>query len=55
MPGEFRGKGVLVTGGGSGIGRATAVLFGGEQANVGIVDCDAVRTVESAVLVEQAG
>jgi 3-oxoacyl-[acyl-carrier protein] reductase len=55
MSGEFRPKGVLVTGGGSGIGRATAVLFGREQANVGVVDCDAAGSAESAALVEQAG
>src|ERR1700747_413572 len=55
MSGEFRRKGVLVTGGGAAVCRATAVLLGREKANVGVVDCHAERAAESAVLVEQAG
>ena len=53
-PGHFRGRTLLVTGGGSGIGRATARVFGREGANVVCADIDvsaaaaAVREVEAA-------
>lgn len=36
--GEFSGRVVVITGGGSGIGEATALLFGSEQAQVVILD-----------------
>lgn len=47
---RFQGQGFLVTGGGSGIGRATAVLAAAEGAHVGVTDVDletAERTVEA--------
>jgi len=53
--GEFAGRGVLVTGGASGIGKATALLFGREQANVGVIDCNQAGARETAALVEEAG
>ena len=44
--GEFRGKGVLISGGTSGIGRATALGFAAEGAQVVITGRDAVRGAE---------
>ena len=38
MPGELGGKLVVITGGGSGIGRACAVLFAREGATVVVAD-----------------
>lgn len=46
---RFENKGVVITGGGSGIGRETAIAFAGEGANVAVSDIDpqtAERTVE---------
>ncbi len=36
--GEFQGKVIVVTGGGSGIGKATSLLFSREQSRVVILD-----------------
>lgn len=43
---EFRNKTVLVTGGGAGIGRATAELFGKAGARIVVAEIDAARAAE---------
>jgi 3-oxoacyl-[acyl-carrier protein] reductase len=52
---RLRGKAVIVTGGASGIGRATALLFAAEGARVGILDRDGPRAVEVIREIEAAG
>ncbi|MDP3939699.1 MAG: SDR family oxidoreductase [Deltaproteobacteria bacterium] len=42
----------IVTGGGSGIGRATCLWLAGEGARVAVVDVDAERTEDTAKLIE---
>lgn len=54
MP-RLDGKVVLITGGGAGIGRATAVLFAREGARVAVGDWDADGGEETARLVREAG
>lgn len=51
----LRGKTVIVTGGGSGIGRATCVLAAQEGANVAIADINPATAAETKALVEKAG
>lgn len=54
-PGRFDDKTVLITGGASGIGLATGLLFADEGANVAIVDWNAERGRESAHEVKARG
>ncbi len=52
---EFAGKVALITGGGGGIGRATALGFAGRGSKVVVVDSDATSGEASAELVRQRG
>jgi len=52
---EFDGKVALVTGGGSGIGRATALAFAREGAKVVIVDRNVQRGEETISMIRDAG
>jgi NAD(P)-dependent dehydrogenase (short-subunit alcohol dehydrogenase family) len=53
--GRFPGKVAFVTGGGSGIGRATALAFAGERARVAVVGDNAEHNDETVRLVGEAG
>ncbi len=57
MPGikDFRDKVVVITGAGSGIGRATAMAFSAEGANVVIADIRGDRLAETAQDIEKLG
>ena len=55
MTSEFEGKGVIVTGAASGIGRVTAISFARQGADVILVDIDADGNAESLSLVKDIG
>jgi meso-butanediol dehydrogenase/(S,S)-butanediol dehydrogenase/diacetyl reductase len=55
MPERFKDKGVLVTGGAAGMGRAIASAFLSEGANVVIADVDGERIVQTASELSSAG
>src|SRR2546428_6015617 len=55
MAGRVEGKVALITGGGSGIGRACALRFAKEGANVCVADLDLKAATETARQVEAAG
>jgi NAD(P)-dependent dehydrogenase (short-subunit alcohol dehydrogenase family) len=55
MSGRFAGRGILVTGAGSGIGRAAAQLFAGEGGRVVVVDQDENEAQTTAKSIRQAG
>lgn len=52
---DFSGKTVLVTGGGAGIGRATAEAFGRAGARLAVAEIDAARAAELRRALEAAG
>jgi len=55
MTGRLAGKVSLITGGGSGIGRATALAFAQEGARVVIADVDSQSGEETVRLIQAAG
>ena len=52
---SLQGRTALVTGGGAGLGRASALALAREGANVALLDIDPAAAEESAVLVAQVG
>ena len=52
---RLEGKIALITGGGSGIGRATAMLFAREAAQVSVVDWDRAAGEETVALIRASG
>jgi NAD(P)-dependent dehydrogenase (short-subunit alcohol dehydrogenase family) len=55
MSGRFVDRSVLVTGAGSGIGRATALLFAEEGGRVAVVDQNEADVQKTAALIHDAG
>jgi NAD(P)-dependent dehydrogenase (short-subunit alcohol dehydrogenase family) len=52
---RFKGKTILVTGGGSGIGRATALMFAREGANTVIADRDEDNGLKTKEMIAEMG
>ena len=55
MAGLLEGKSALVTGGGGGIGRATALAFAREGARVAVADANTNSAQQTVALINQAG
>jgi NAD(P)-dependent dehydrogenase (short-subunit alcohol dehydrogenase family) len=55
MTGLLEGKSALITGGGGGIGRATALIFAREGARVAVADADQEAARQTVALVNAAG
>lgn len=55
MPGLLEGKSALITGGGGGIGRATALIFAREGARLAIADAVEAAAQETVAQVNAAG
>ena len=55
MSGRFAGRGILVTGAGSGIGRAAAQLFANEGGQVAVVDQDENEALATVTSIRRAG
>jgi NAD(P)-dependent dehydrogenase (short-subunit alcohol dehydrogenase family) len=55
MTGRLEGKAAAITGAGSGIGRAAALLFAGEGATVGVLDLNGVAAKETVEQIEAVG
>ena len=52
---KLDGKNALITGAGSGMGRATALLFAREGAKVAAIDIDEKAAAETATQIERNG
>jgi NAD(P)-dependent dehydrogenase (short-subunit alcohol dehydrogenase family) len=55
VPDQLNGQVAVITGGASGMGRATALLFASEGAKIVVADLDVTRGEETKSLVEAAG